>query len=229
LGTIRRRLLPNTPDPLLMLSNIPALIGLSGVSPDENPRARFWAGVIEVPLLLVALWLMLSWYIEVSHHKPEHLHQIEDWLVWCFFLGETLFLTYLVDEKKRYLKDNWLNLVIIVAGIPIAFGDTAYISELRLLRMMLVFSIIIHLMIPIRNLLARNHFGATLAVAFIIITFVGILAAGIDPGIGDHGWLRRYRSSDNSRSPARRRVDCWWDLFVFADHRQYFCIPHQPG
>jgi len=167
-----------------MLSNIPALIGLSGVSPDENPRARFWAGVIEVPLLLVALWLMLSWYIEVSHHKPEHLHQIEDWLVWCFFLGETLFLTYLVDEKKRYLKDNWLNLVIIVAGIPIAFGDTAYISELRLLRMMLVFSIIIHLMIPIRNLLARNHFGATLAVAFIIITFVGILAAGIDPGIG---------------------------------------------
>jgi voltage-gated potassium channel len=167
-----------------MFKRIPALIGISGVSPLENARARFWAGVMEIPLLLIALWLLLTWYIEVARHKPQHLHKIEDWLVWCFFLGETLLLTILVGNKKRYLKDNWLNLLIIVAGIPIAFGNTAYATELRLLRILLIFSIIIHLMIPVRNLLARNHFGVTLAIATVVITFVGILAAGIDPGIG---------------------------------------------
>lgn len=167
-----------------MFSRIPALIGLSGVSPQENPRARFWAGMMEIPLLLVALWLLMTWYLDVTNRTIPGMHKVQDWLVWAFFVFETIFISLLVDNKKRYLKDNWLNLVIIVAGLPAVVGNEHYAGALRLLRMMLVVSIVIHLMVPVRNLLARNHFGATLAVAFVVITFVGILAAGIDPGIG---------------------------------------------
>jgi len=158
------------------------LIGLGSVDQRENPKALIWARRLEWPLSIAVIWILIDWYLQASGTQYGFVTNLTDWLIWLLFIAETTILTSLVDDKRRYLQQNWLNLVIILAGLPIIWGvDTFYAGTLRTLRLLLMFGILFRVSKDIRILLARHNLGLTLLVCFFIMIISGILIAGIDP------------------------------------------------
>lgn len=160
-------------------------IGLSGVAADERPLAQRWARYFEVPLLLVAFWIMIEWYLAARGKASSEMTHMTNWVVWLAFSFETLILTSLVKDKHRYLLTNWFNLLIILVGIPILWGVFPYMGILRSLRLFIVFSLVFNASTTLRKMLSSNHLGAILLVATVVISMFGILIAGIDPAISD--------------------------------------------
>lgn len=157
-------------------------IGLSGVDDSENAAAKQWAKRLEIPLILVALWIVVAWYWE-SKNQAAAYSELLDWCIWGFFVIETSLLTLLVNDKAFYLKNNWLNLVIIVCGIPVIWLQSPYIVALRSLRLLIFISLVLQLSTSLRVILSRNHLGATLFVSTLFIIVAGYLIAGVDPSI----------------------------------------------
>lgn len=159
------------------------LLGLAGVAEQENASARCLGKVFELPMLLLAFWIMVEWYAANRGLLNPNLHRLSDWFVWLFFLVETISLVSLVHDKKYYLASNWMNLVIIVVGIPIVLAVGNVAPALRSLRLLLIISLLFPLLASIREVLSRNHLGLTLMVVFAFVLMAGVLIAGIDPAI----------------------------------------------
>ena len=157
-------------------------IGLRGVDDSENATAKKWARRLEIPLIFVALWIVVSWYWESKNHTVP-LGELLNWCLWAFFVIETTALTALVDNKSLYLKSNWLNLVIITCGIPVLWIQSPYVGMLRSLRLLIFLGLMLQLSSSLRAVLAKNNLGATLLVSGLFIVIAGYLIAGVDPGI----------------------------------------------
>lgn len=141
-------------------------------------------------MFIASFWIAASWY--TSSTDPEFdFHIGYDIALWGLFTFESCLLTLLVRDKLRYLRENWLNLVIITMGLPLIWGLPAYFGALRLLRLLLLFSLFLHLGSSIRQLLEKNSLGPTLLGTAVIILMAGVMMAAIDPGIhtvGDGIW-----------------------------------------
>ncbi len=165
--------------------HISIAIGLGGVDPSENPRAHRWGVRFEGPMILLVIWLSLAWYLEAKGLYPPELALFGDHVVWIFFLVETAILSAVVDDRWRYLRQNWLNLVIILAGVPMLWGYENYAPVLRTARLLLIFPLLVNLSRTVRRFLAMNHLGTTLLVSALVIVLGGLVAAGIDDGFED--------------------------------------------
>ena len=163
--------------------SISKFIGLAGVDPRENGHAKKWAARLEWPMLVVTLWIIVTWYLEASDHLSQELIGITDWLVWGFFFAETAIITTLVDSRITYLKQNWINLVIIVFGFPLIWWYFPFTGALRVLRILAMFSLLLHISKTARTLLSKYNLGTTLAFGFVVIIMAGFIMAGIDPAI----------------------------------------------
>lgn len=160
------------------------IFGIAGVDPHENPAARLWANRLEWPILLVALWIPVEWYLEETQAVSPVLSAIADWLIWLAFLVETTLLSMLVRNKRSYLLRNWMNLVIIIGGLPFAWQYTPLIGMLRSLRLLPSIILLARLSKSVRKLLSLHQLGVTLAVAFVTMALSGVIVVHIDPSIG---------------------------------------------
>ncbi|HFD79173.1 MAG TPA: ion transporter [Gammaproteobacteria bacterium] len=159
------------------------LLGLSGVAEDERPRARRWGDWFEWPMILLAVWILVEWYVEAKGLYPKKYAVISDWVILTFFIAETFTLTLLVRDKWRYLRTNWLNLFIIITGLPVLWGAETYSAILRSLRLLLILPLLTKFSDVARRVLAHNQLGTTLLVTFVFTVMAGLLIAGIDPSI----------------------------------------------
>jgi voltage-gated potassium channel len=166
-----------------MSEHLPGFFGLSGVHHDESPAAVKLGRWFEWPMILLAFWIILEWYIEAQELAPIALSMYSDWVIWGFFVFETSLLSILVNNKKRYLLNNWGSLVIIFAGMPLLWDIFPYAGGLRALRLLVLFSLLFSMSAAARKILSRNHLGTTLMVSFIIVVMSGTLMALIDPNI----------------------------------------------
>lgn len=166
-----------------MPNNLAGFFGLSGVHREENKKAVKVGRLFEWPMILIAFWIILEWYIEVKSMSPLLLTVYSDWIIWSFFLIETIVLCYLVDDKFRFLKNNWGGLVIIVAGMPLLWDVFPFAGGFRILRLLVLFSLLFSMSSSARKILGHNHLGTTLMVSFIVVVFAGTMMATIDPNI----------------------------------------------
>lgn len=162
-------------------------LGLAGVAPDEHPKACLWAQRLEWPMLFLALWMLITWYLSLSDDIHPKLHRATDIIVWGFFLTETLILTLLVEQRWRYLRTNWMNLVILALGLPIFWGDNSMAGVLRMLRVVLILSLLMPMGSTVHAILSRNNLGTTLLVSAVFVGLSGTLISVIDPAI-DTPW-----------------------------------------
>ena len=159
------------------------LVGLSGVAADERPAARRWADRFELPMFLLAFWILIEWYLRTKGVYPATFDRITDWGIWLFFVLETVVLASLVEDKFRYLRSNWMNLLIIGTGVPLLWGGGVHAAALRTLRLLLMLPLLLNSSSTVRKILSRNHLGTTLLVALAFTLMSGVLIAGIDPTI----------------------------------------------
>ncbi|MDH4216093.1 MAG: potassium channel family protein [Gallionella sp.] len=160
------------------------LLGVAGVEPHETPAARLWAKRLEWPMLLVVLWIPFQWYLEETQAIGAMLARAADWLIWLAFLGETTLMSVLVRNRREYLLRNWMNLAIIIGGLPAVWQYTPLIGLMRSLRLVLVVVMLARLSRTIRKLLSRHQLGTTLTLAFVTMVLSGIIISRIEPSIG---------------------------------------------
>lgn len=159
-----------------------SLIGLAGVSPDENERARFWDKVIQWPMMMLVIWMPFQFILDFQMATDSAGTVFFDWLVWWFFVIESALLLIVVDNKWRYLRSNWMNVFIILAGLPIIlWGYSPLAAVLRSLRLLLMVGLIYRLTKTVRKILSRNQLGATLLVALLLVLVSGVIITAIDP------------------------------------------------
>jgi voltage-gated potassium channel len=91
-------------------------------------------------------------------------------------------LVSLVRDRKGYLADNWMNVAIILAGLPILWHFTPLAGLVRNLRLVLMLALLAQFIPSVRQLLLRNHLGYTLLIAIVITVVSGILISR-DPAI----------------------------------------------
>lgn len=165
------------------LTKFSRIIGLAGVDNKENERAKKAAKILEWPMMGIALWILVEWYLGAKGLSSYALSVFTNWLVMLAFLFEIILLTSLVNDKVLYLRTNWMNLLIIFFGIPIILEGGEMAAALRGLRVLIALQVFINASSTFRELLARNHLGTTLGVSMIIMIVAGILMAGIDPAV----------------------------------------------
>jgi voltage-gated potassium channel len=163
---------------------ISRLIGAAGVAPEENLLARRVGVIFEVPMLMAAAWILLNWWAERQGILEPGRAGLYDILLWGLFVLETSVLSLLVRHTGRYLESNWLNLVIILLGIPLLLGWDVHLGALRLLRLLIILSLFLHVGSGARKMLTRNEVGTALITSLIVIVMAGAMMAVLDPGIG---------------------------------------------
>jgi voltage-gated potassium channel len=166
-------------------------LGIAGVVPSENARALRWAGYFDICSVMMALWIMLVWYQETKGMLLPEEVRLYDMIIWAFFAVETAVLTSVTTYKKQYLKRNWLNLVIITAGIPLILSEHTLPFNVGALRLLLVANLFLGLSGTIRKVLNRGRLGATLMVTLVFTMLAGLVLHTIDPNIktpGDGIW-----------------------------------------
>lgn len=163
------------------------LIGAAGVSSTENALARKVGAIFELPMLMAALGILLRWWGESSNVDIIYGSKYFDIYLWALFVIESILLSWLVTNTRRYLRENWLNLVIIILGLPILVDWDIDIAMLRLLRLLIVFSLLIHVANRVKKMLSRNELGTTLIASAIVIIMAGVMMAVLEPGI-DSPW-----------------------------------------
>lgn len=168
----------------MTLRKLRKYIGLAGVSGKETTTAKRWGNYYAAFMIVVTIGLLLQLYLEKKHDIPLFFVLATNWIVWAAFIAETVTLTYLVQDKTRYLLNNWLNLFIIVVGFPLIWENTQFIAILRLLQLLIVFRLGFPIWDTSIRILSRNNLGATLLVCFIITVVWGILLSAVDPSIG---------------------------------------------
>ena len=166
-----------------MPNTLHLLTGLAGVAANERTVARRWAGLFELPMILLAIWIMIEWYLREKGIYSALFGRVTDWGVWLFFVLETVTLSCLVENKLRYLRSNWMNLLIICTGLPLLWGGGTYAAALRALRVLLFLPLLLNTSATMRKVLVRNHLGTTLLIALAFTLMSGLLIAGIDPTI----------------------------------------------
>jgi len=159
--------------------NFARLIGAAGVDREESLTARRTGIVLEVPMLIASLWILLNWISGTASSS----YNIYDIYLWGFFIVETLVLSFLVNDTRLYLRRNWLNLIIIITGIPMLLGWPTHLGALRLLRVIIVFALLMHIGGRVKKMLSRNEIAATGLASLIVIVMAGILMSALDPGI----------------------------------------------
>lgn len=160
------------------------LLGMEGVHPEENERAKIWARRLEWPLIMIGLLILIDWYNRnnVTSYSSQALFEISDWLIWSFFTFELSFMLLLVDRPLRYLVGNWLSLLIVLAGVPLLLQAMPFdTGALRSLRLLLFVSIFLRLSSDIRAILARHNLGITLLIALSFLVLAAFLITGLDP------------------------------------------------
>jgi voltage-gated potassium channel len=136
-----------------------------------------------MPMMLVVLWIPIQWYMEVQGVVSTAHSRIGDWAVWLLFLLETVVVTSLVDDRRTYLRHNWMNLLIIIGGLPLIWNVTPLAGLLRSLRLLLLIGLLFRFSSTLRQVLGHNRLGTTLGISLVVIVLAGLLMTAIEPGV----------------------------------------------
>lgn len=174
------------------MEKISRLIGLAGVNQDENDTAKLWGKYFSFFLMAAVIWLVIQWHLEYIHALSGDEIRFANFIVWLFFVTETLILSYLVNQRTRYIKTNWLNLLIIISGIPLLLWEYGpVVTLLRTFRIVLIFGLMIPWITVCIRFLSDNRLDTTLYAAIMIVFLSGVIISELEPGIhsvGDGIW-----------------------------------------
>lgn len=164
--------------------DLPARFGVAGVAAHESERARCWGGRLEVLVSLATLWLPFAWYAEAKGLLDIQTLRILDLTVWGVFLLEAVVLSLLVRDRRLYWRQNWLNLFIVLGGVPLLLiQQAAALAFLRVLRLVLLVVLVLRFTRRSLRMLARHALVATLLIALFLVVSIGTLVASIDPNM----------------------------------------------
>lgn len=172
----------STPKILQHVHHLRILLGVAGIHPEESHLAKQTCTWFRRLLIPIGIVLLYQHYL-LSHGEISIETLLRhDWVLWFYFVIEEIILLRLVKNKKRFILENWLNLLIIVVLFPpiLMFDTFLTLPELRLL---LIIRLLPPLFDAVINILFHNNITSTLAVTLFATLFWGLLMPSYDTGI----------------------------------------------
>lgn len=172
---------------IINTQKINAFLGVAGVNPTENLKARQIGRVFEFLVLLALLVVFARLLVFYNDGVVK-----TDWItsaIWLVFFLELAFNLFNVEKKIRYLKENWLNVLIVLIAFPVIEWGNDWVVVVRSLRLVLFLRFFNGFFKDIIIVLGRNRFGQILSIfAFIIIGSGAIFAYLEDRQMWDGVW-----------------------------------------
>jgi voltage-gated potassium channel len=164
-------------------ANILTFIGLSGVHPKEPKKARTWGIIFNYIVVIVAIVLLLQWQLELLNQLKPFPRRIINISVWLFFVLEIIVLLFYVNDRWRFIRQNWLLPIIIVGGVFVIaqYGETVII--MRTIRPILAILILAPALTLFLQFFMDGKLRTTLFAATIFVVIFGLLVSGVDPNI----------------------------------------------
>ncbi len=162
-----------------MIKTLKHYIGLSGVDKAENAKAVRFGKLFSYLILIVLIVVIVEIVVNIVDGKP--LDHISIYIgVWLVFTIEFIVSLYLVDNKKRYIRYNWMNLLIIILTIPwIPWGGN-WAAIFRALRLLLFVRIFVSILKDVFSILKRNGLGVILIGALFFIVISGAVFSAFE-------------------------------------------------
>lgn len=103
-----------------------------------DDRARRAARIFEIPVIVAALLTIPVIAIEQSSlGEPwDTIATVLNWTIWLVFLAELVVMLALVPDRRRYLRENPLDLPLVILTPPILPAGLQSLRVLRLLRLL---------------------------------------------------------------------------------------------
>jgi len=172
---------------LLTRHNLYIFIGLGGVNKKESRSVRSIGYIFLYVIVFAAMGLLVEWQLQAEGKIDEDALLIFNWVIWLVFVSEFIVLLSLVKGRWRFVRENWLLPIIILLGIPFLLNYSAVMVVLRSLRPFLAVLLMLPALGMIGKFFADGRLLTTLFAALIIVVFIGLLVAGVDPNI-ENAW-----------------------------------------
>ncbi|WP_321323901.1 potassium channel family protein [Thiomicrorhabdus sp.] len=166
---------------------INVLLGVAGVNKLESEKALKVGRLFQFLVLLALLVVFAQVVMSFTDFAIE-----ADWVtntVWLVFFLELVVNLYNVKNRVRYLKENWLNVLIVVIAFPGVSWGSEWALIVRSLRLLLFVRFLTSFFKDFISILNRNRFGQILVASAFIIFGAGALFAYIeDKSLWDGVW-----------------------------------------
>jgi voltage-gated potassium channel len=166
-----------------------AWIGLAGIEPDDNARAHHWQKRLHPVMVTIALLAVPAYFLETAGAGPS-LHRVArfiDLLIFFAFLGETVWMARVSSHPGRYLVDNWLNLVILLAALASVLGaSTEWVALVRVMRVTVAGLVLMRTVSGFAFLFTRRGAPVLVGTSFLILLAAGGVLYWIEPSINNY-------------------------------------------
>ena len=167
--------------------NFKTLFGIAGVSHLESDYAIKIGHRLEW-LVLAALFAVFIQILMFYFGQPIDSIWFSS-LIWGVFVLELAVNLFNVRNRLRYIRENWMNVVIVILVSPLIDWGSDWAVIIRSLRLILFLRFISGFFLNVLVILKSNRFGQILlAFAFIIIGAAGIFSFLEDRPFTDGIW-----------------------------------------
>jgi voltage-gated potassium channel len=170
-------------------------IGLAGIDPSDNARARWWEERLHWAMVAIALLAVPAYLLDTSEQFPgfHAFAVVLDGIIFVAFALETAWMMHVSDRPGHYLADNWLNVAILAGSAASMLGaSTEWIALVRLARVAIVGLVILRAFAQFRVLFTRHGAPKLVGVTVFILIVSGALLYWLEPTVTtlwDGVWL----------------------------------------
>jgi voltage-gated potassium channel len=161
-------------------------IGLAGVEPDDNARARWWEQRLHKVMVGIALLALPAYFFTAASTSPA-MHRIAfvlDVVIFAAFLAELLWMCFVSSNPGRYVLDNWLMVVILIAALAALLGaNTEWVALVRVMRVTVAGLMLVRTFTSFRFLFTRRGAPILVGGAFVVLLISGGVLYWIEPTI----------------------------------------------
>lgn len=159
-----------------------------------DERSRRAARIFEIPVIFAALLTIPVIAIEQSSlDQPwDTIAAVLNWTIWLVFLAELVVMLALVSDRRRWLRENPLDLPLVILTPPILPAGLQSLRVLRLLRLLRLLRV---------ARIARRLFsldGLRYAAFLALLTLVGGAAA--------------FQAAERSEQAVSFADSLWWAM-----------------
>jgi voltage-gated potassium channel len=162
-----------------------AALGMGGARRwDVSPKL---SRVFVILMVFLAIALLLQWQLIEKHDLSDKISHIFNVCIWIGFLIDFLLPIHWVKDKLIYVRDNWMLVIVLLAGLIFLLPQYDLGSSYNVVRPILALYILVPSFSMILSFFVDGMLITTLMAAAIIVIVFGLLAAGIDPNI-NYAW-----------------------------------------
>lgn len=166
-----------------------AWIGLAGVEPGDNERARYWQRRLHPAMIGIALLALPAYALETIATAPllRQLAVVLDMVIFAAFLAEAVWMASISSFPGRYLADNWLNVVILLGSAASLLGATTeWIALIRVLRVAIGGLVLLRVITSFSALFTRRGAPKLVGAAFLILLAAGGVLYWVEPSVDSY-------------------------------------------